>query len=54
VSAHLKAIEKDTPELLLLYRCLGLYTVDLAKAKKTIEQETADRLSALLGSKEDM
>ncbi len=54
VSAHLRAVEKDTPELLQLYRCLGLYTVDLAKAKKTIGQETADRLSALLGQKEDM
>lgn len=48
VLAHLRAIEKDTPELLLLYRCLGLYTVDLAKAKKTIGQEAADRLAALL------
>jgi predicted short-subunit dehydrogenase-like oxidoreductase (DUF2520 family) len=48
VSAHLRAIEKDAPELLLLYRCLGLYTVDLAKAKGTIGHETADELTALL------
>jgi predicted short-subunit dehydrogenase-like oxidoreductase (DUF2520 family) len=47
VSAHLKAIEKDAPELLSLYQCLGRYTVDLAKAKGTISQETADKLTAL-------
>ena len=50
VSAHLKAIEKDAPELLLLYRCLGLYTVDLAKAKGTLDKEAADKLAALLES----
>jgi predicted short-subunit dehydrogenase-like oxidoreductase (DUF2520 family) len=48
VSAHLKAIEKDAPELLLLYRCLGLYTVDLAKAKGTLNKEAGDKLVALL------
>jgi len=48
VSAHLKAIEKDAPALLSLYQCLGLYTVDLAKAKGTIGQETAQKLIALL------
>jgi len=48
VSAHLKAMEKDAPELLPLYQCLGLYTIDLAKAKGTITQETADKLTALL------
>ncbi|MCK4729634.1 MAG: DUF2520 domain-containing protein, partial [Desulfobacterales bacterium] len=48
VSSHLKAIEKGVPELLPLYRCLGLYTVDLAKAKGTISQEAADKLVALL------
>ncbi len=49
VSAHLKAIEKDAPELLQLYRCLGLYTVDLAKAKGTLDREAGDKLAALLG-----
>ena len=49
VSAHLKAIEKDAPELLQLYRCLGLYTVDLAKAKGTLDDEAGDKLVALLG-----
>jgi len=48
VSAHLKAMEKDAPGLLPLYQCLGLYTVDLAKAKRTISEETAQELIALL------
>lgn len=48
VSAHLKAIEKDAPELLSLYQCLGLYTVDLARAKRTISEEAAQKLIALL------
>jgi predicted short-subunit dehydrogenase-like oxidoreductase (DUF2520 family) len=48
VSAHVKAIEKDAPELLPLYRCVGLYTVDLAKVKRTISQETAQKLIAVL------
>ena len=48
VSAHLKAMEEDTPELLSLYQCLGLHTVELAKTKGTIGQEKADTLSALL------
>jgi predicted short-subunit dehydrogenase-like oxidoreductase (DUF2520 family) len=48
VSAHLKAIEKDAPELLLLYRCLGLYTVGLAKAKGTLNKGAGDKLVALL------
>jgi predicted short-subunit dehydrogenase-like oxidoreductase (DUF2520 family) len=47
VSAHVKAIEKDAPGLLPLYRCLGRYTVDLAVAKRTISHETADTLIAL-------
>jgi predicted short-subunit dehydrogenase-like oxidoreductase (DUF2520 family) len=46
-SAHLKAIQEDTPELLPLYKCLGLYTIDLARAKGTISQDTADELTAL-------
>jgi predicted short-subunit dehydrogenase-like oxidoreductase (DUF2520 family) len=48
VSAHLTAMEKDTPGLLPLYQCLGLYTVNLAKAKGTISQDTADELTTLL------
>ncbi|MBW2020315.1 MAG: DUF2520 domain-containing protein [Deltaproteobacteria bacterium] len=48
VTAHLQAMEKDAPGLLPLYRCLGLYTVDLAKAKGTISTKVADQLVALL------
>ena len=48
VAAHVQAIEKGAPGLLPLYRCLGLYTVDLAKAKGRLNQEATDRLFALL------
>ena len=53
VSAHLKAMEKDAPKLLTLYRCLGLYTIDLAKAKGTLNKEAADKLRALLNISEE-
>jgi hypothetical protein len=41
-------MEKDTPEYLVLYRCLGLYTVELAKAKGTISPEAAEKMVELL------
>ncbi|UCD87783.1 MAG: DUF2520 domain-containing protein [Desulfobacterales bacterium] len=53
VSAHLKAIEKDAPKFLALYKCLGLYTVDLAKAKGTLSQVAAERLRVLLSISEE-
>lgn len=48
VSAHLRAMEKDAPMLLAIYRCLGLYTVDLAEAKGTLNRVSAERLRTLL------
>jgi predicted short-subunit dehydrogenase-like oxidoreductase (DUF2520 family) len=50
VAAHLEAMEKDVPEYLSLYRCLGLYTVDMAREKGSISQERAQRLVELLKS----
>jgi predicted short-subunit dehydrogenase-like oxidoreductase (DUF2520 family) len=47
VSAHLKAMKKDAPGLLPLYQCLGLYTIGLARAKGTIDQNMADELTAI-------
>ena len=47
VSVHLEAIEKDAPALLSLYKCLGLYTVDLARAKG-LSKDVADKLVVLL------
>ncbi|MCK4390681.1 MAG: DUF2520 domain-containing protein [Desulfobacterales bacterium] len=49
VAAHLKALKKAAPEFLPLFRCLGLYTVDLARAKGSLNKEAADKLVALLG-----
>jgi hypothetical protein len=45
-------MEKDAPMLLALYRCLGLYTVDLARAKGTLNKVAADKLFALLNISE--
>jgi predicted short-subunit dehydrogenase-like oxidoreductase (DUF2520 family) len=48
VAGHLKAIESKAPELLKIYRTLGLYTIDLAEKKGTLTKEGAARLVALL------
>ncbi|MBW2174307.1 MAG: DUF2520 domain-containing protein [Deltaproteobacteria bacterium] len=53
VSSHLDAMAKDAPKLLTLYRCLGLYTIDLARAKGTLSKEAADKLRALLNISEE-
>lgn len=50
VTAHIQAIDKDAPQFLALYKCLGLHTVDLARAKKSISAEMAERLLQLLRS----
>lgn len=52
VAAHVRAIRTHTPTLFALYRALGLYTVDLAKAKGTLREEAAEKLVALLRSRE--
>jgi len=49
VVAHLKAMEERAPELLVLYRTLGHYTVGLAKEKGALSKEGAEKLIALLG-----
>jgi predicted short-subunit dehydrogenase-like oxidoreductase (DUF2520 family) len=48
LSAHLESLERDAPEYRSLYRCLGLYTVEIAKEKGSISQETAVKLEELL------
>jgi predicted short-subunit dehydrogenase-like oxidoreductase (DUF2520 family) len=48
LTAHLEAMERDVPEYLSLYRCLGLFTVEIAKEKGSISQETAVKLVELL------
>lgn len=48
VSAHLEAVARHAPEFLSLYKLLGRHTVELAKAKKSISQETVKVLTKLL------
>ncbi len=47
VTAHLRAIEEHAPECLMIYKTLGLYTVDLARDKGTCSKQVAEKLIAL-------
>ncbi len=42
VKRHLSELGKNTPELLPLYKALGLHTVDIAAAGGAIERDTAE------------
>jgi len=52
ISSHLEALKELAPELLPLYRQLGLYTVCLAVRKGTLNQEQEQQLKTLLGGQE--
>ena len=49
IQTHLRNIKALTPELLAIYSCLGIYTVDLACRKETLTREQAEELKILLG-----
>ncbi len=48
ITRHLKEIGEKTPNLLLLYKTLGQYTVDIALAGGTISDQTANELKKML------
>lgn len=48
IERHLKALEKNAPQLLPLYRQLGLFTVPIGLDKGTLPAEKASALKALL------
>jgi predicted short-subunit dehydrogenase-like oxidoreductase (DUF2520 family) len=48
VEDHLKAIESTSPELLKIYKALGLHTVDIATAKGTLNKPSAQTLKSIL------
>jgi predicted short-subunit dehydrogenase-like oxidoreductase (DUF2520 family) len=48
IERHLKALEKSAPDLLPLYRQLGLFTVPIGQDKGTLPAEKAAALRALL------
>lgn len=54
VAAHLKAIEDRVPKFLMIYKTLGLYTLEIAKAKGALGKEAAEKLQNLLGSQGDV
>jgi predicted short-subunit dehydrogenase-like oxidoreductase (DUF2520 family) len=49
ISSHLDALKDHAPELLPLYRQLGIYTAGLAVSKGTLDQEQEKNLNILLG-----
>ncbi len=49
IENHLSEIAAKTPALLSLYKILGLYTIDIAKAKGTLTDSASKRLKELLG-----
>ncbi len=49
ISSHLDALKEYAPELLPLYNQLGLYTVQLAIKKGTLNRDQAEKLNILLG-----
>jgi predicted short-subunit dehydrogenase-like oxidoreductase (DUF2520 family) len=45
---HLAALQKSAPELLTMYRVLGLHTIPIGVAKGTLREDKAEELCALL------
>ena len=50
IGRHLEALQRRAPALLAAYREMGRLTVPIARAKGTIDDETAERLHDLLGA----
>lgn len=53
VQGHLKALGESMPQLLGLYREMGLFTVDIALGNKTLSAGRAEELTSLLKGKTD-
>lgn len=49
VERHVKEIQSKMPDLLGLYKILGLHTIDIARAKETLSETSAERLKNILG-----
>ena len=49
IQRHLAALEKSAPDILPLYRELGLKTIPIGIAKGTLSERNAEELRALLG-----
>ena len=48
VAEHVKEIGSKNPELLALYKTLGLHTITIAKAKGTLSESAAEQLQKIL------
>ncbi len=53
IKSHLNALQKYAPDILPLYKELGLKTIPIGIAKGTLSQERAEELRALLESKQE-
>lgn len=51
VSSHLENMERQCPELIPLYSGLGLYTVELARRKGTLDEMEAKDILKMLGGR---
>ncbi len=51
IRRHLAALEKSAPELLTMYRVLGLHTIPIGIAKGTLGEGKAEELRAVLKEK---
>ncbi len=50
VTRHISGIKEKIPDMLLLYQIIGQYTVDIAKAGKTITDDRAEEFKKILAS----
>ncbi len=53
IKSHLNALQKYAPDILPLYKELGLKTIPIGIAKGTLSQERAEELRALLERKQE-
>jgi predicted short-subunit dehydrogenase-like oxidoreductase (DUF2520 family) len=52
INDHLEALSHSAPDLATVYRCLGIATLELVRARGDIDLSTLSNLAALLGSSE--
>lgn len=49
ISDHVEALSRSAPDLEAVYRCMGVATLDLVRARGNVDELTLSKLAALLG-----